>query len=142
MSDSERPRSDEVLLVDIDVRSSRRLARLLEDDGFNVQVLCDGASAISRLARAPLPGTLITELAVPLTDGESVARFARSQDPEMQIVVLTRHPHLMNAASFPSPAPVILTKPLEYPRLLELLRERQVEKTHASGLFLRSNSGW
>jgi DNA-binding response OmpR family regulator len=140
MSDTQRPRPSDVLLVDIDFRTSQRLACLLRDDGFHVQVLRDGASAISRLTRRPLPGTLITELAVPLTDGESIARFARSQDAEMQIVVLTRHPHLLRAESFPSPAPVVLTKPLDYARLLELLRERPAGKPPTSGLFLPTNS--
>ncbi len=53
-------RSNQVLLVDTDNRTSQRLAALLRDDGFEVEVLCDGASAIARLARSPSPGTLIT----------------------------------------------------------------------------------
>ncbi len=123
MSIPPRLRSNEVLLVDADYRTSRRLADLLGDDGFQVQVLCDGASAISRLARSPLPGALITELAMPLADGETIARYARSRDPAIQIVVLTRHPHLLKPESIQNPAPVVLTKPLDYARLLEVLRE-------------------
>ena len=123
MSGSQTVRSNEVLLVDADYRTSQRLASLLRDDGFRVQVLCDGASALSRLARSPLPGTLITELAVPVTDGETIARYALSRDPHMRIVVLTRHPHLLKTETFEEPIPVVLTKPLDYTQLLQLLRE-------------------
>lgn len=129
-----------MLLVDADYRTSQRLASLLRDDGFEVQVLCDGASAISRLARSPLPGTLITELALSLTDGDTVARYARTRDPEMQIVVLTRHPYLVKAETFKGAAPVVFTKPLEYTRLLELLRGAGVEEPASSGLFLRNSN--
>jgi len=135
MSETLSPRSNEVLLVDVDVRSSRRLARLLADDGFVVEVLSDGAAAMSRLARWPLPRTLITELAVPSTDGETVARFARSRDPALRIIVLTTHPHLLRPQNVPEPMPVVMTKPLDYRSLLELLREPRPETPTASGLF-------
>jgi len=136
-----KSRSNEVLLVDADRRTSKRLASLLGDDGFQVQVLCDGASALARLAHAPLPGTLITELAIPLVDGETIARYARSRDPALRIVVLTRHPHLLKPESFADPRPVILTKPLDYARLLELLQETPTEKAVAPELVLRPSNG-
>lgn len=142
MSGSQRVRSNEVLLVDADYRTSQRLASLLEDDGFRVQVLCDGASAISRLARSPLPGTLITELSVPVTDGETVARYARSRDPQMQIVVLTRHPHLLKAQAFEQPTPVVLTKPLDYAQLLEILRETAPKSQPSRDSFYRHENGY
>jgi DNA-binding NtrC family response regulator len=112
-----------VLLVDPDFRSSRRLADLLEEDGFEVEMARDGAQAISRIARVPHWGTLITELTVPLADGTTVARFARAQDPRIRIVVLTRHPNLLVPGTLGSPPPTVLTKPLDYARLLELLQE-------------------
>jgi|SRR6188768_1730351 len=115
-------RSNQVLLVDGDLRTSHRLAELLREDGFEVDVLRDGLAARDRLACAPMPGTLITELALPLSDGESLARFARSRDPSVRVVVLTRHPHLMVPGRFSGPTPVVMTKPLDYARLLEVLR--------------------
>jgi DNA-binding response OmpR family regulator len=141
MSASRTPRSNEVLLVDADYRTSQLLASLLGDDGFQVQVLRDGAAAISRLARSPLPGTLITELAVPLADGETVARYARSRDPHIQIVVLTRHPHLLKTDTFEHPIPIVLTKPLDYTQLLDLLREIEPKTPPARDPFSASRTG-
>ena len=69
MSASQKTRCTRVLLVDGDFRTSQRLAALLSEDGYEVEVARDAASAIVRLGRAPLPDTLITELKVPLGDG-------------------------------------------------------------------------
>ena len=122
MSRPSRTRAQEVLLVDGDARTSHRLAELLREDGFDVEVLRDGASAIDRLSSAPVPGTLITELALPLTDGETIARFARSRDPTVRVVVLTRHPHLIVPGRVAGATPLVFTKPLDYAQLLEVLR--------------------
>lgn len=123
MSPSSKPRSNKLLLVDADYRTSRRLAGLLAEDGFDVEVVRDGAAAIARLSRSPMPGTLITELSVALADGAAIARYGRSLDPGLRVIVLTRHPNLLVPSSFGGSAPAVLTKPLDYPRLLELLRD-------------------
>ncbi len=114
-------RSNRILLLDADTRTSRRLASLLEEDGFEVEVLCDGASALARLAESPLPDTLITELSLPRTDGATVARRASAVSPGMRIIVLTRHPHLVHSTSFGAAVPLVLTKPLDLRRLMLLL---------------------
>jgi DNA-binding response OmpR family regulator len=110
-----------VLLVDTDYRTSNRLADLLRDDGFEVDVVRDGAAAIAHLARSPLPDTLITDLTVRFADGVSVARYARAQRPGLQVVVLTGHPNLLRPGAMGSPPPLVLTKPLDYPQLLAAL---------------------
>ena len=116
-------RSNKVLLVDGDFRTSQRLADLLREDGFDVEVVRDGATAIARLTRAPLPDTLITELKLPLCDGSAVVRFGRAQHAGLSVVVLTGYPNMVKPDALGSPAPVLLTKPLDYGRLLQLLGE-------------------
>lgn len=121
MSRTSPGHSKRVLLVDDDYRTSQRLAEQLQGDGFDVEVARDGATAIARLARAPLFDTLVTELALPLCDGTVVARFGRSQHAGLAVVVVTREPGLFVPAAVSDPPPVLLTKPLEYPLLLEAL---------------------
>lgn len=121
MSGSQPATPNRVLLVDSDYRTSNRLAELLRDDGFEVDVVRDGAAAIAHLARSPLPDTLITELKVRFADGISVARYARAQRPGLQVVVLTGHPHLLGPGAMGSPPPLVLTKPLDYAQLLAAL---------------------
>jgi DNA-binding response OmpR family regulator len=110
-----------VLLVDSDYRTSQRLAELLRDDGFEVDVVRDGAAAIAHLARSPLPDTLITELKMRFADGVSVARYARAQRPDLRVVVLTGHPNLLQPGAIGSPSPLVMTKPLDYAQLLAAL---------------------
>ena len=91
-----------------------------------VDVIHDGAAALVRLEDA-VPDVLITEIRVPLTDGATVARLGRSRSPKLQVVVLTRYPNQFLSNAFGDPEPVLLTKPLDYDRLLaELLVPRQL----------------
>jgi DNA-binding NtrC family response regulator len=122
MSSSPPTHSKRVLLVDGDFRSSQRLADLLREDGFEVEVARDGRRAMASLARSTAPDVLVTELSVPLADGAAVARFALSQRPTMQIVILTRYPNLAVPAAFGKTPPTVLSKPLDYGHLLELLQ--------------------
>ena len=121
MSGRPQARAKNVLIVDPDFRSARRLADLLNEDGFAVELARDGAAAMTRLSHPPLPAVLLTELTVPLAGGAAIARFGRSVDPTLSVIVLTRHPNLFAPHSFGSVAPAVLTKPLDYARLLDLL---------------------
>lgn len=114
-------RLNRVLLVDADVRTNQRLAGLLEEDGFVVEVVRDGPDAIRHLAQPSAPNILITELQVPLSDGVTIARLARVQNPEVRIVVLTRYANQRLPAAFGRRPPVVLSKPLDYAHLLEIL---------------------
>lgn len=106
-----------VLLVDDDARTARRMAQMLREDGFIVEVVRDGSSAIARLTRPPVPEILVTDLRMTEVDGLSVARFARSQRPGLPIFVVTGYPNLLCAKDFGEPSPIVFTKPIEYDQL-------------------------
>jgi DNA-binding response OmpR family regulator len=114
-------RPNRILLVDGDFRSSHPLATLLGEDGYDVEVARDAAAAIVRLGRGPAPDVLITELKLPLGDGAALARYAHSQASAVRVIVLTRYPNLFVPAAFGALPPAVLTKPLDYPQLLEML---------------------
>lgn len=108
-----------VLVVDDDIRSAKLLGRMLESDGYDAEVACDGAAAIARLTADPVPGVLITELHLPGADGLAVARYARSRCAGMLIVFVTAHPHALEGPSSSVDAPVVLlTKPVDYAELV------------------------
>lgn len=119
LSPTNRPRR--VLLVDGDSRTSQRLAELLTQDGYEVDVARDGAEALARLAVTPMLDTLITELTLRVGDGVSLARSARLRMPGLRVVVVTRHVNAVVPARFGQPPPVVLSKPLDYEELLALL---------------------
>jgi len=113
-----------ILVVDDDVRTARVLVRMLRDDGFQVELATDGAAAIGRLARQPIPDVLVTDLRMPHADGVAVARYARSQRPDLPVFVVTGYPELVapgTAQTFDPPA-VVHTKPLDYGALSKELR--------------------
>jgi two-component system response regulator MprA len=122
MMDASLDRRPLVLVVDHDARSAGLLARLLKADGYDTEVTVDGAAALARLTRNPVPEALVTDFHLPHADGLAVGRYARSRRAAMPIFVVTGHPQdLLNAAE-PLDHPLeVLTKPLDYADLLRRL---------------------
>jgi len=111
-----------VLVVDDDARSASLLARLLRADGYEAEVTIDGAAALARLTRDPVPEALVTDLHLPHADGLAISRYARSRRAEIPIFVVTGHPHLLTGAGPGSQGHFeVFTKPLDYAILLRRL---------------------
>jgi two-component system response regulator MprA len=115
------PRTQVVLLVDDDLRTTRRLADMLREDGLTVEIARDGAAAIARFTHAPVPDALVTELTTAHADAASVSRFARAQTPGLPVFVVTGYPNLFHADAFGEPAPLLFTKPVDYSKLRDAL---------------------
>ena len=112
MSEAQVQRPYVVLLVDDDLRTTRRMADMLREDGFAVEIARDGAAAVARLSRSPVPDALVTELTTAHADGMAIGRFARNQRPGMPVLVLTGYPNLFHADAFAGGPPAALfTKP-------------------------------
>lgn len=112
-----------VLLVDDDLRTARRMADMLREDGFAVEVARDGAAAVARLSRSPVPDALVTELTTAHADGFALGRFARSQRAGLPVFFVTGYPNLFDANALGSePKALLFTKPVEYAALKEALR--------------------
>lgn len=109
-----------VLLVDDDARTVRRLAQMLREDGFCVEVACDGATAVARFGHTPFPDVLVTDLLMPYADGLSVGKYARSLRPGLPIIFVTGYPQLLNDTL--DPRAVVLVKPIDYSDLTDCLR--------------------
>ena len=107
-----------LLLVDDDVRTARRLASMLEEDGFVVEVMRDGTEAVARLGREPPPDAIITDLIMPGASGIAVLGEARRRVHHIPVVFVTGHPELLTGPPVPfEPSPIVLTKPISYAEL-------------------------
>jgi len=129
------PRPFVVLLVDDDLRTTRRMADMLREDGFAVEIARDGAAAVSRLSRSPVPDALVTELTTAHVGGIAIGRFARSQRPGLPVLVLTGYPNLFEPNAFGGGPPAqLFTKPVEYSELKEALlgASRSADPSRAS----------
>ena len=118
-----------LLLVDDETRSARVLAKMLREDGYEVELAFDGAAAIARLARGPVPDILLTDFRLAHADGVAVAEFARSRRQRIPVLILTGYPEIATRLiDGLEPRPVVLAKPLSYAdvtRALERMREPQ-----------------
>ncbi len=124
MSEAPGAHPSVVLLVDDDLRTTRRMAEMLREDGFAVEIARDGAAAVARLSRSPVPDALVTELTTAHADGLAIGRFARNQRPGLPVLVLTGYPNLFNADAFGGGPPAMLfTKPVDYAALGAALRD-------------------
>jgi DNA-binding NtrC family response regulator len=104
-----------VLVIDDDMRTGRRLAQMLKEDGFAVEVLGDGVDALRRLDDMPPPDVVVTDLIMPGASGVTVMLEARRKQPDVPVIFITGHPDLLARSSLRlDPAPVIFTKPVAY----------------------------
>jgi DNA-binding response OmpR family regulator len=114
-----------ILIVDDDARSASLLGRLLRADGFETEVTTDGAAALARLTRSPVPDALITDFHLAHADGLAVGRYARSRRAAMPIFVVTGDPSSVARAADPLGEPMeLITKPVDYGDLVVRLRAR------------------
>jgi CheY-like chemotaxis protein len=120
MDSAHRPDRPLVLVVDDDVRSARLLARLLREDGYDVEVAFDGARALGRLSQDRMPDVLVTDIRMPHADGFSVVRYARSRRPSIPVYLVTGYPELATAHSIGDLH--LFPKPLVYEQFAEALR--------------------
>lgn len=112
-----------VLVVEDDERSGRMLGELLRRDGFTVEVSTGGLAGLQRLTEEPAPDVLVTDLRMPQIDGVTVARLARTQSPTMPILIVTGYPDMARRLDGAEPTPQLFIKPLDYPALVEALRD-------------------
>jgi two-component system response regulator MprA len=120
--DGPSSRSKLLLIVDDDARTARMLARMLREDGYLVEVASDGAAALARLTRAPIPDLVITDLSMPYADGGAVARYAQSLRPRPPIFLVTGYPEMVSGLEHSlDPPPHLFTKPLDYDTLTTAL---------------------
>jgi len=111
-----------ILVADVDVRTTRVFARMLREDGHDVDVVHDGAAAMAQLNRSIIADILVTEIQMPHADGIAVARYARARKPRIPIFIVTGYPERITVRlKVLDPEPQVFVKPLDYAALaLEL----------------------
>jgi len=77
-----------ILVVEDDPAVQKALRRLFEAEGFTVEVLSDGRSAVESVL-ASAPAAIVLDVRLPKLSGRDVCREIKAQAPTLPIVVLS-----------------------------------------------------
>ncbi len=128
-------RSTRILIVDDEEIVRESLLAWLEKDGYTIEAVVDGASAVARIAAEPW-SVLLVDLKMPGgMDGLDVLRRAKELQPSVAVVIMTAYATVdtaVNAMKFG--AYDYLTKPFD-PEELTLM----IEKIVAQQELVREN---
>ena len=108
-------RNPKVLLVDEDSRNACVLAKMLREDGYEVEIASDADEAIARFSIAPAPDVLLTDFRLPHADGVGLAQFVRARELEIPVMIYSAHAEIVSRlVDRLCPRPVVLSKPIAY----------------------------
>ncbi len=111
-----------VLLVDDDPALLRAFRRLLEADGYAVQIAADGAEAVALLKTARFD-VVLCDIDMPHLDGIAVLRAVRASDWDLPVVLITGKPDVRTAIEAVELGALrYLVKPVERAELLATMQ--------------------
>ena len=117
-----------ILVVDDEAGIRSFLSAALEGEGHEVSEAADVAGALEQIGRGSFP-LVITDLRMPGADGMDLVRRLRSEQPEVQVIVITAHGSVDAAVeAMKLGAFDFLQKPLSGPAELRLLAARALER--------------
>jgi two-component system response regulator MprA len=125
-----------VLIVEDDAVTRESLRRILESEGFRVDIAADGEKAVGQLAQRRYDA-IILDVALPKLSGTDVMEYIASTTPEVlqSIVVVTG----LDVAEIRKLFPTIcetLSKPVMPSRLMASLRRCLGNAGDAAGIFV------
>jgi two-component system response regulator HydG len=132
-----RPR---VVVADDEASARSGLGTLLRDEGFDVILTEDGATALAQVQESA-PDILVTDLRMPGMDGIELLRRAREAHPDLIVVLMTAFAEVETAVqAMQQGAEHYLTKPLQIDELVLVLRralDRRTLRSEATELRAR-----
>ena len=110
-----------VLIVEDDVELRDMMAQWLTLEGFVAASVSNGREALEYLGRGHRPDVILLDLMMPVMDGWEFRRRQQANPAMAQVpvIVLSALDHVRTAEVS---AEAILKKPLDFDRLLELVR--------------------
>lgn len=117
-----RVRAIRILVVDDDPAIRRLLQRLLQQEGYIVDVAGDGQAALARI-REEQPDLLLLDLMMPVMDGWNLyGQLRTSSDTHFPVIIMTAGERIGRARQdFPDAE--VVAKPFDIDYLLQLIRQ-------------------
>ena len=110
-----------VLIVEDDAELRDMMAQLLTLEGFAATAVANGREALEYLGRGNRPDIILLDLMMPVMDGWEFRRKQQS-DPALAAVPVVVLSALDHRRAAEVDAVAFLKKPLDFDRLLELVR--------------------
>jgi CheY-like chemotaxis protein len=110
-----------VLIVEDDVDLREMMAQLLALEGFHAEAVANGRDALDYLEKGHYPDLILLDLMMPVMDGWEFRRRQRS-NPRLAAVPVVVLSALDQSRSADLGSTAFLKKPLDFDRLLELVR--------------------
>ena len=111
-----------VLIVEDDADLREMMAQLLSLEGFRAMTVSNGREALQYLANGDKPDVILLDLMMPVMDGWEFRRQQQA-DPELSRVPVIVLSALDATRASDLHAAAFLTKPLDFDRLLALVRQ-------------------
>jgi len=111
-----------VLIVEDDADLREMMAQLLALEGFGATTAANGLEALEYLERGAKPDVILLDLMMPVMDGWEFRRQQQS-DPALAGVPVIILSALEQRRAAEVNAAAVLKKPLDFDRLLELVRQ-------------------
>jgi CheY-like chemotaxis protein len=112
-----------VLIVEDDEDLRDMMAQMLTIEGFAAASVSNGREALDYLHSAGKPHVILLDLMMPVMDGWEFRRQQKA-DPEIAPVPVIVLSALDEGRAAPVDADAFLKKPLDFDRLLDLVRDR------------------
>ena len=111
-----------ILVVDDDAALRELITLRLEANGFRVEAVDSGETALAQLARTR-PDAVLTDMQMDGMDGMALFRAIHARDPALPVIVLTAHGTIPDAVAATQQGLFgYLTKPYDAPTLVDLLK--------------------
>src|SRR4051812_21018243 len=112
MEAEDKPKA-RILVVDDEPSARSGLEKLLQQEGYTVNVAADGPSALVIAAESP-PDVVVTDLKMPRMDGVALLGKLREQDRDLPVIMVTAFGDVGSAVSaMREGAADYLTKPVD-----------------------------
>jgi CheY-like chemotaxis protein len=110
-----------VLIVEDDADLREMMAQLLSLEGFHTAAVANGREALEYLEKSESPEVILLDLMMPVMDGWEFRRHQQA-DPVLSRVPVIVLSALDQSRTASVDAAAFLKKPLDFDRLLELVR--------------------
>lgn len=120
------------LVVDDDEMAGKAIRRILQSDGFDVEVVTDGETAVARVAESE-PDVVVLDLDLPGINGHQAAKQIRELSDTYILMLTGNHGEVDKVLALSTATDDYMTKPFSTAELVARLRALLRRSRKASG---------